>query len=328
MSFRIVPVLDKDPQILASCSKPLGRWTLLICFVGFLPLFTDQWPWIAVCLTLTNAFPLHRRGIISLLGALFAITRPMWLVFGQIQLVSAQEGLTHLPERIVPATVLGVFLLLGALASLAFRFPTNWLTRRPVAVAVLALSALVIAVTVAPLHGAGRVVAWIAILALARMLWFFCYTLSDRNSRDRDGIPLQAGLWRPVWMLGDVSGVPIAKGAAYLRRIEARNSEELAVTQCKAMKLLLWAFVLKLGLILFHFLIIKNWAYPTIIRVRTEQCGRSFFLVFELAKSYCRIPCHPPQSKRCGASNYRLCSHGRVPRAAQHVPAFGVPYGR
>jgi hypothetical protein len=264
MPLRIIPALDEDPRIVASCSRPLGRWTLLAIFVCVLALFSQQWPWIGLWLALTTALPAYRRNIMSLLGVLFAVTRPIWLNDSLIQLISGQEGLAYLPQSIISLVVLGVFLFLSALATLAFRFPTDRIARRPVITSVLALSALVVTVSIAPLHRTSRVVAWIVVLALARMLWFFCYTLADRNSRDRDAVPQQTGLWQPVWMLGQISGVPIAKGATYLRKIEASNPGELAVTQCKALKLLLWALALRVGLIPFQFLIYQKLGVPTL----------------------------------------------------------------
>jgi hypothetical protein len=94
------------------------------------------------------------------------------------------------------------------------------------------------------------------------MLWFFCYTLTDRNSRDREPVPLQAGLWRPAWMAATASGTPFAKGAAYLRRIEAHTTEELAVTQIKGLKLLLWALFLRVGQLVFEYLIYRKLGIP------------------------------------------------------------------
>jgi hypothetical protein len=58
-----------------------------------------------------------------------------------------------------------------------------------------------------------------------------------------DGFKLQLGTYRPFW---GSTNTPFAKGAAYLRRIEARTPEQLAVTQLKGIKLLAWASLLLL----------------------------------------------------------------------------------
>jgi hypothetical protein len=49
--------------------------------------------------------------------------------------------------------------------------------------------------------------------------------------------------FRPIW---GSTATPFPKGAAYLRRIEAKNPEQLAVYQLKGLKLLAWAIVLAL----------------------------------------------------------------------------------
>jgi len=47
------------------------------------------------------------------------------------------------------------------------------------------------------------------------------------------------GAFHPVW--GGASSIPIGKGAAFLRKMLAKNPEEMAITQIKGVKLLLWA---------------------------------------------------------------------------------------
>jgi hypothetical protein len=57
----------------------------------------------------------------------------------------------------------------------------------------------------------------------------------------RDPFVLQVGSYRPFW---GSSSVPFAKGANYLRRIEAKDPKELAVTQLKGVKLLFWSILI------------------------------------------------------------------------------------
>ena len=74
-------------------------------------------------------------------------------------------------------------------------------------------------------------------------LWFFGYALLDRRAPDRDDFTLQLGTFRPFW--GSPT-VPFVKGAGYLRRIEAKNADELAVAQLKELKLLAWSLLIML----------------------------------------------------------------------------------
>jgi D-alanyl-lipoteichoic acid acyltransferase DltB (MBOAT superfamily) len=262
VKFRLIPPLDQSPTVVAHCQRPLGRLAVLATFTLFLALLGDRWLVIGAFLALTAAFPRHRRSLVSACGILIAIALPDWLDLPFLDRLAAREGLSHLPQFAIRIVVAAVFALLAGLAALAFRFPRRLAARRPVLSAVLSFCALVAVVSMAPLTGWSRVAAWIAILAIARMLWFFCYTLTDRNSRDREPVPLQAGLWRPAWMAATASGTPFAKGAAYLRRIEAHTTEELAVTQIKGLKLLLWALFLRVGQLVFEYLIYRKLGIP------------------------------------------------------------------
>jgi len=66
----------------------------------------------------------------------------------------------------------------------------------------------------------------------------------DQQDKDRNSVGVQLGTFHPFW---GSSTTPIPKGAAYLRRIESKNPIDLAVTQLKALKLILWAAVLSVG---------------------------------------------------------------------------------
>src|SRR5208283_4915224 len=86
---------------------------------------------------------------------------------------------------------------------------------------------------------------WDFTSSLSVYIWFICYSLLDRSSPSRDPFSLQLGSYRPFW---GSSNTPFVKGAAYLRRIEAHNPEQLAVSQLKGIKLLAWSVILDLFL--------------------------------------------------------------------------------
>jgi len=246
MSIRLIPSLENYPPLVARCKQPAGQWLLVALFTLLLVLLSSQWLAMAAFLALTTAFAEHRRIVVSAVSVVIAIANPNWLDLPFLERLAAQEGIVHLPPVVVRLVVAAVFVLLAGFAALVFRFPRSLAARRPVIATVSCFVALIAAVSMAPFTGRSRVTVWIALVVIARMLWFFCYTLADRDSRDRDAVPKQAGLWRPAWMASTDSGTPFAKGAAYLRKIEARNADELAITQIKGLKLLLWALILKL----------------------------------------------------------------------------------
>jgi hypothetical protein len=76
---------------------------------------------------------------------------------------------------------------------------------------------------------------------VASYVWFICYAITDRSSNPQKDSTLQLAALRPLW---GSTNTPFPKGAAYLRRIEAQTPEQLAVTQLKGLKLLVWAILL------------------------------------------------------------------------------------
>ncbi|MGO4880605.1 MAG: hypothetical protein ACLP59_07265 [Bryobacteraceae bacterium] len=259
---KLIPSLEKFPRLVAQCQRPAGKLALLAVFAAPLIALTSDWPAILVFLALTSAFPRHRRSVVSICGIVIAIALPNWLELSFLDRIAGHEGLATIPPFLIRLVVAAVFILLAGLAALAFRYPRRLFSRRPLLTAMLSFAVLAAVVSTAPLAGWSRVAAWIALLAIGHMLWFFCYSLTDRDSRQRDSLPLQAGLWRPAWMAGAVSGTPFAKGAAYLRKIEAHDAEELAVTQLKGLKLLLWAFVLRYAQVCFIYAVHTQMRIP------------------------------------------------------------------
>ncbi len=65
----------------------------------------------------------------------------------------------------------------------------------------------------------------------------------DKSGKPGSDISLELASFRPLW--GSTT-TPFPKGAAYLRRIEARDASQLAVVQLKGIKLLGWAILLTL----------------------------------------------------------------------------------
>jgi hypothetical protein len=78
---------------------------------------------------------------------------------------------------------------------------------------------------------------------MASYLWFIAYALTDRGSKPARDLTLELAAFRPLW---GSTNTPFPKGAAYLRRIEAQNPEQLAIAQLKGLKLLAWAILLAL----------------------------------------------------------------------------------
>jgi hypothetical protein len=82
---------------------------------------------------------------------------------------------------------------------------------------------------------------WTFLAAFASGFWFLAYALADQKAKDPTPNTTRLGLFHPFW---DGPPLPTGKGAAYLRKFEAKDDESLAVTRLKALKLVVWGAML------------------------------------------------------------------------------------
>ena len=119
--------------------------------------------------------------------------------------------------------------------------PQAWVSRQPflalllfeISLAVLANQDVVPVLT--------RVLIWAFIFSLMPYVWYLPAAITDLRAKGGDSIVTQLGYLRPFWSPGHL---PFGKGPAFLRKHLASNARELAITQLKALKLLLWANML------------------------------------------------------------------------------------
>jgi hypothetical protein len=168
---------------------------------------------------------------------------PVWYVTTGYEQFLAQA----LAGSAISARVLERLLTLALLAGAAGAFvwaakrPKSSLSRHPV----LWLLTLLTLATLIGLYGLQPGVSQVWLIAgikiVAAYMWFICYGIVDQRSAKRQPVQFSLGTMRGFW--GSFSP-PIGKGAAYLSRVRYRTPEELAVTQLKALKLLLWSFLM------------------------------------------------------------------------------------
>jgi hypothetical protein len=227
-NFRLIPRVDTYPAVVAFAQTIIGKLVLLAMFGLGLAYGSKDWRILTLCLALITFLPAQRRILVTISALLFAFIVP-WKFFKQ-------------PFYSVALIVL--VLALGAvLFWCATLWPRSWYGRRPVFVFLCSFSLLIVIASYAPQGTRTYQLVWDFTNSLSVYIWFICYSLLDRNAAGRDPLSLQLGSYRPFW---GSTNTPFAKGAAYLRRIEARNPEQLAVTQLKGIKLLAWSIMLSL----------------------------------------------------------------------------------
>ena len=223
--FRLIPRLETFPRMVSFAQTSLGRITMLAAFGLGLCYFLPS-PLLTLFFTSMLAFmtfmPEYRRFIL-------AVT-PIAMVIIQ----SFKEPL-----------LLGLNLVVVAFGIVlywcAMRWPKSRFGQRPVAFLLVGFTALIVFACAATPRSLPYTILWNLVGLMASYVWFIAYALIDRSSTPARDLPLQLATFHPLW---GSTGVPFPKGAAYLRRIEAQNPEQLAVVQLKGLKLLAWAILL------------------------------------------------------------------------------------
>ncbi len=233
--FRIIPRIEQYPWVVAFAQTIAGKATILALFG--LGLYYATWlhylhnpRWKAqICfLVAVTALPKYRR-ILLTVGTLMWAFGIWWQWAEHPQIIQA-----------------GISLVLAAMIFwYASRFRNSWLGRRPVATLLIGFTFTVLLASYLSRGGSARAAAFDFLPVAGAYLWFLAYSLMDLSSKTHDPFHLQVGAYQPIW---GSSNTPFPKGSAYLRRIEAKNPEQFAVTQLKGLKLMAWSLVLDLFL--------------------------------------------------------------------------------
>ena len=259
--MRLIPRIDRDPRIVAFVQTPAGKAVALAVFAALLaPMRFRSFFEILAVLGLMTLFPGHRRALLSLGVVYWTVVHPVAGWSYVTRDVVKQEELGTLNVFLVYRVVLLVTLALFTVgAQIIFRGGSSLPVRRPLLTLYLSYTALVLFASLAPLSGLGRVLVWTFVAVGGGYLWYFSYVLLDRNSQDRDPVHLQVGTLGPFWTaIYQAAPTPYVKGAAYLRKIEAKSPGDLAVCQLKAIKLLAWALVLTAAMHFFDLCVYGN----------------------------------------------------------------------
>lgn len=226
-SFRIIPRIEKYPAVVAFVQTVIGKVVLLALFGLGLRYFYRVFAvelLLMMAIAIVTFLPEQRRFVLALTPIL-------------LMCMGASRDLLRLG---ITLTVIALGMVLYVCV---MRWPNSRLGRRPVVHMLSGFSVLIAMACLAPVHSLARSVLWNVVGVVASYVWFICYALTDRVSQPKKDTTLELTAFRPLW---GSTNTPYPKGAAYLRRIEARNPEQLAMTQLKGLKLLTWAILLSL----------------------------------------------------------------------------------
>jgi hypothetical protein len=256
-TFRIIPRIDTYPAVTKFAQTAIGKLLILALFTLGLRYAMADWLPLSLCLVMITFVPVRRRILLTVATLLITFGVP-WAKFPHPLYTSA-----------LIVFVIGIG---GTLFWLAIALPRSFIGRHPVFILLSGYSLLIVFASYFPNDTRWYLTVWDFTAMLGAYLWFIGYSLLDCRAPGRDDFPLQLGTYRPFW--GSPT-TPFVKGAGYLRRIEARDAGQLAVTQLKGLKLLAWSLLISLFSKYFAQYVHGSLAIPTFAEAFFHSVNRS-----------------------------------------------------
>jgi hypothetical protein len=226
--FRLIPRIETYPAVVQLAQTFAGKLLILALFAAGLRYATEEWLSLSLCLAMITFVPLRRRLLVTVATLICTFVVP-W---------------NNLLTPLYTSALIVFVIAVGAMFFwIALRLPRTIIGRHPVFILLVSYSLFIVFAAYFPNTTPVYITVWGLTRVFGLYLWFIAYSLRDLQSKDHDGLSLQLGTYRPFW---GSTVTPFPKGASYLRRIEARDSQQLAVTQLKGLKLLVWSLLISL----------------------------------------------------------------------------------
>ncbi len=227
-NFRIIPRIETYPAVTKFAKTVIGKLFILALFTLGLRFAMQDWLPLSIGLAAITFVPVRRRILLTILTLVFTFAVP-WAKW---------------PHPFYTAALMVFVIAIGAMLFwLALALPRSFIGRHPVFLLLSGYSALIIFAAYFPNDTRWYLTVWDFTATFGAYLWFIGYSLLDGRAPGRDDFALQLGTYRPFW--GSPT-TPFVKGSGYLRRIEAKDADQLAITQLKGLKLLAWSLLIGL----------------------------------------------------------------------------------
>jgi hypothetical protein len=254
--IRLIPAFDADPSVVSFAQSVAGRGVL---FVTMAALSAGSPERLAVaCLAALVAYlPAWRAILMPLATVLVLLLMP---TLADHTAPPFANGAATLSMFAVAAGVLAAARRIGR------RGPFAW----PVASLLICATVLAGMGALPGLADSLRSAIWLAATTLTAFMWFLAYAISNATGRQPQPLTSHLGVLHPFW--GSTS-TPFGKGAVFLTKFDARTAEDLAVTQLKALKLMIWANMLQLVLVAFDYAVYAKSGVPSLLAAVTADAA-------------------------------------------------------
>jgi hypothetical protein len=252
--IRNLLAIERNPVFIKYAQVPLFKIFMILLFwvfISFSDVYQPEWQKIAVLtIFFASFFPKYRYiwifcGMLSLmLQNLLIRPEPDWVIFRANYLFLVYKNNVKNYFSIAEIKYFCIFLMLLISETQIFftsRFQQFRLFRYPITISYMFLLGLILTASSGWFTQLQTFLLWSFIAIYDHYYWFVAYTLHECLIIKKRNYLLDYGRYLPVW---GFTLLPYGKGSLYLMQVEAKNSEELAVTQLKGMKLALWALIL------------------------------------------------------------------------------------
>ena len=264
-----LPPIETYPAVVAFAQTWPGKLVLFAVFAVLMKLLArgmwteagGMWLLLTAAAAVVSLAGARRQLALLLCAAVLLAHAPDWFDFRAVYATLQQENLrgTVHSDYLRAGTLIACVPLAAMAIYLARHYRDHPLGRRPVLAQHVLYFCLLGLAASHLLRGLPQVLLWSMTAAFSAYFWFLAYALLDQRHRQPALMPFQLATFNPFcWPMP----VPMGKGAANWRSVEAGTAEELAVTQLKALKLLAWAFILKLALWVFRWIVYDNLGVP------------------------------------------------------------------
>lgn len=243
----------QSPKLIQFAQTLTGKLFFLFLFCGVLYLYERSWwkmrlgilpGWwsVVVVILIAMTFLSKYRRQLLFIGTIAGLTQIHWFDFqGIVNLIEKYKGMNTFNIQLLKiGSIISVLIFSSFYIFFAKKFAQTKMMKYPVANLIIFLFILIFIASYL-VSGSNQIMLWSFSLVLSTYLWFICYSLLDVKSINMKNGWEQLSCYLPFWRS---TNTPFPKGMNYLQKIEAKTSEELAISQIEGIKLLIWSQIL------------------------------------------------------------------------------------
>jgi len=241
-----LPPIETYPRAVAVVQTVWGKLLLLAVFALVLKTLVNLSLQMTVSAALVAMAGRHRMKVALAAAVALLLREPYWYGYGELdEAILIQAGLG---DRVSNEILRGsTWLLCAPVAFLALilarRFRSHAIGKRVVLLQHAVCLGLIGFASSHILTGMPQALLWSVTLTLTAYFWYLAYALVGQSRKNPPSLVAHFATFHPFFAPHTM--VPFGKGALDWLNVEAKDTDALARTQLKGLKLLVWAFLLR-----------------------------------------------------------------------------------